>query len=276
MGISGPGVDLSVYWSAKILGNDAFQLVHGPVANSRTIRKNFSRAQLVACLQSELATVKPIFVGDHAAREFKFMPMLNGIPDAAWPAKSRNRFVNPSIFWAASLLKWKGLDLFLSAEIALRREKPTTKTVICYIQPTGTQQAMCRLPTAYENRAVYENPTHLNLLRAECNIFVSTSQNEPFGLSILEALAAGLCVVIPSDGAYWDQQLEHNINCIKYRPNDSEDLTQVLRDLTNNMAYAQTIAARGQIIAERYHASTQYRAIAQRIHNLIHPLPKSA
>ncbi|MBF4438182.1 glycosyltransferase, partial [Vibrio anguillarum] len=59
-------------------------------------------------------------------------------------------------------------------------------------------------------------------------LFVSTSQQEPFGLSILEALAAGMCVIIPEDNAYWDSLLTHELNCLKYAANDVSSLAETL------------------------------------------------
>ncbi|MNC49516.1 hypothetical protein D3C75_986990 [compost metagenome] len=44
-------------------------------------------------------------------------------------------------------------------------------------------------------------------------------------------MAAGLCVVIPADGAWWDRHLTDDVNCRKYQPNDPGDLARVLASL---------------------------------------------
>jgi len=107
----------------------------------------------------------------------------------------------------------------------------------------------------------YESPSNLDEIRRSNSIFISTSKREPFGLSILEALAAGLCVVIPSDGAYWDHRLIHNKNCIKYTPGDASDLAHVLRDLQANPNRLNRIALTGKLVAQQYRASVRYKNI---------------
>ncbi|MEI8597440.1 glycosyltransferase [Vibrio sp. M60_M31a] len=120
-------------------------------------------------------------------------------------------------FWAASLLKWKGLETLIKAS---KRAAISQSVVlnVCYIRPVDTCLPISNAPVLLSHTIWYEDPENLDDIRSQSNIFVSTSCNEPFGLSILEALAAGMCVVIPSDGAYWDKTLTHNENCIKYQP----------------------------------------------------------
>jgi len=37
-------------------------------------------------------------------------------------------------------------------------------------------------------------------------------------------MAAGLAIVIPQDGSYWDQYLKDKLNCLKYQADDPCDL----------------------------------------------------
>ncbi len=256
MGISGPGVDLSIYWVAAMSHCKAVQLVHGPVANSNTIRRVFRQASLVACLESEYQGVKVLLQGSTV----KLESMINGLTKTRWPQSLECHFDKPRIFWNASLLKWKGLDAFMSAYNALD-EQPPYEAVVCYIRPKGTLQEVSAPPTATKNLHVFENPSNLNSLRSHCNIFVSSSTKEPFGLSILEALASGLCVVIPSDGAYWDLHLEDRVNCIKYNPESERGLAEVLHWLGSHMDMAKRVSRRGKRMSFEYEATKQYRHI---------------
>lgn len=97
------------------------------------------------------------------------------------------------------------------------------------------------------------------------NIFISTSRNEPFGLSILEAMAAGHCIVLPADGAYWDKTLDDSVNCIKYRPEDADDLANKIMHLCNNMDKVKTLDLAGMKVAENYRAESCYKPIIESI-----------
>lgn len=100
----------------------------------------------------------------------------------------------------------------------------------------------------------HESPGNLDDIRANASIFVSTSRREPFGLSILEALAAGLCVVIPRDGAYWDRTLTDGVSCVGYRSGDPDDLNEKIRYLLENRDVTRRSAKGGQEVAARYRA----------------------
>ena len=54
IGASGPGVDLSLYLMQFFLRYQIIQLIHGPVANSRTIARCLLRANHVFYLKSSL------------------------------------------------------------------------------------------------------------------------------------------------------------------------------------------------------------------------------
>jgi len=57
LGASGPGVDLSLYLTGPLLRYKIIQLVHGPVARSRTIARCLNRANEVHHLQSTLPSI---------------------------------------------------------------------------------------------------------------------------------------------------------------------------------------------------------------------------
>ena len=261
IGASGPGVDLALYLIKSLLGFKVIQLIHGPVATSNTIARCLQSAEqifylsssyqsLINCLQKQSPSL--------ASLPTYFQLMKNGLSKQHWPSRCQQQ--QPIILWAASLLKWKGLDTLL---IALD-QMPITKrpeTHICYIKPKNTQLPISTLPQSLEKVNFYENPHNLDQIRSSANIFVSTSNNEPFGLSILEALAAGHCVVIPEDGAYWDQQLQDNINCIKYPADDALQLMNKLIHLSRNIILVTRIGQQGSRIAQQYRAKNQYANI---------------
>ncbi len=265
LGASGPGVDLSLYLAEKILPFKIIQLIHGPVATSKTIARALLSADTVFYLESSreslvkaLATLHGRLKAFQLLNQTRFKPFTNGLAFNQWPTPSIADV--PVIFWAASLLKWKGLETLL---LALQKIPVTLRpeSHICYIRPRAISLAISHAPVKIENTHWHESPGNLDSIRAQCNIFVSTSQQEPFGLSILEAMAAGHCVLIPADGAYWDRILVNGINCIKYTAGDAEDLASKLLFLSRDMGLVRTLGEAAGNVAFGYRAQTQYAHI---------------
>ncbi|WP_028863914.1 glycosyltransferase family 4 protein [Psychromonas aquimarina] len=268
LGASGPGVDLALYLLKPLQNMKIIQLIHGPVARSRTIARCLNAADQVhylgssrVSLQKALSSIDPT----QAEMPDHFYLLRNGLCDQSWPTACQSQY--PVIFWAASLLKWKGLETLLDALAQIAPDiRPLTH--ICYIKPLGTQLPVSQAPIVMQHVDWYENPVNIDQLRASANIFVSTSRNEPFGLSILEAMAAGHCILIPADGAYWDQTLNNNSDCIKYQADDPEDLKDKLLMLSRNMRQVIELGRRASEIAQDYRAGKQYAGIKESIEQI--------
>lgn len=248
---SGPGVDLCCYWAARIAGVPVVQLIHGPVGGSRLSARALWRASQVFYLEaarpSLLALMAHLGLQDIPAH---WQPFINGLREADWPTATSG---GTGIVWAASLLKWKGLETMLAAHQQLA--EPRAPLTVCYLQPRNILQPCSEPRPDLPDTRWHENPGNLDEIRAGCGIFVSTSHQEPFGLSILEAMAAGLCVVIPADGAWWDRHLVEGGHCFKYQPNDPDDLARVLSELSTSPEAAGEVGN-----ASRLHAMAHYRA----------------
>lgn len=273
IGISGPGVDLALYLCQFIAHYKVIQLIQGPVAASRSIGYCLTKATKVFYLRSSkasiIAAVERYFsasLSATTARDFalfhatgaNLLPFDNGLNQQRWPTPCE--YIDTHIFWAASLLKWKGLDTLLSANKLIGNQLKL-QFHICYIRPEQTNAEIVSAPQPNRGIHWYEKPTNLDEIRSRCSIFISTSQNEPFGLSILESLAAGLCVIIPSDNAYWDQTLVEGVHCLKYQPNNPSSLANTLRKLAYQPQKIQKIGHAGQQLAQNYHASICYHHI---------------
>ncbi len=299
--ISGPAVDIAALILGKLLKKYTIQLIQGPISHSRVALlglKMSSRIFYLASCQKNIANlIQYQSTLDIAKINQKSTTFTNGLPHNQWPTPSlsinsdnrsinntstnntstnrpviaHNNHHNPStlpnpipsrVFWAASLLKWKGLDIL---ETAMNHYLNNThiQASICYIQPNNTTLACHQAPQNNQQISVWENPNNLDEIRSQCNIFVSTSQHEPFGLSILEAMAARLCPVIPKDGAYWDTQLTHGVNCFKYTPNDPQSLARILLLLSRHTFCITSVGQCAQDIASQYKAQNTYRAIVQ-------------
>ena len=267
VGTSGPGVDYALYWYKKVFNVVYCQFVHGPVACSNSIGRAIYQTNFLGflsiCRQSLRNAMLRVSTEDNTQaflQSKKCVEFVNGLPAEQWPSPTQAK--SASVFWAASLLKWKGMSVFEEAvHETLKHVKFSTK--ICFIRPEFSQLEVDPVPKENNWISVYESPENLDEIRRSCSIFVSTSDNEPFGLSILEALAAGLCVVIPADGAYWDGVLTHGENCIKYTPGCAENLSDVLTCLTSTLTEVDRIGVNGRTIAEKYRCENVYAKIVQ-------------
>ena len=279
VGTSGPGVDLSIYIVGLLTRSPIIQLIQGPVAYSRTIARALLKSDILIYLPSTLDSIHRAIGlvrkkegANGCLSDITTIPLLNGITKEAWPSGSSNNFNELHVFWAASLLKWKGLDTLKTALNSFSASL-TPQATICYIKPRDIGLNSSEPPENIVNSRCFEEPSNLDKLRAEANVFVSTSQKEPFGLSILEAMAAGLCVVIPRDGAFWDCALQENIHCIKYIPDDAADLRQKLEYLQENMHVARSISNESKAIANQYRAELTYLPVVRAFNNLFDKEP---
>ena len=280
IGASGPGVDLSMYITRLCLKPilhlshiqlSLIQLIHGPIASSRSIYYCLKTTDILAYLPSTKASISTCLTVHSSIQGMKkyfmnthIIPMHNGLSQNVWPSTTKSSFESAHILWAASLLKWKQLDLFITATQKIPKDLNFCSH-ICYIKPTSCDLEQCAQPRTNAKQKTYEQPNHLDDIRSRCNIFVSTSVHEPFGLSILEAMAAGLCIVIPEDGAYWDTVLTDGVHCIKYKPNNIKDLSNKLENIILSMHTTKKIGHAGAIFSKKYQACITYQAIVTKI-----------
>ncbi|MDD9194447.1 glycosyltransferase family 4 protein [Aliivibrio sp. S3MY1] len=272
VGASGPGIDMPIYIMKCFLGYQITQLIHGPVGLSRSIGLCLCHAEHVFYLQSTypslLTALKQVWRKDELSVQtakqeqlfatHHFESFVNGIAKKNRP--SACQYQSPSLFWAASLLKWKGLDLLLETTENIPTDE-RIPTNICYLTPENNVLPTTRAPRLIESITWHHQPSNLDTLRAQANIFVSTSHQEPFGLSILEALMAGMCVIIPSDGAFWDLVLTHNKNCLKYQPNDISSLQLRISQAGSDLNLITQLGQSGAHLSQGYQAEKCYLSI---------------
>lgn len=275
VGASGPGIDMALYLLKYLVSFELVQFVHGNVGLSRSIGYCLTRADAVFYLPSTRESLKAALktylyhvtnIADMSAVAESYLcaphyhSFTNGIPTSRWPTQCQTEL--PICFWAASLLKWKGLDSLLDAIKITHHHTPIALNV-CFIRPKDTCLPVSTAPVNVSNIHWFEDPTNLDQIRSQSNIFVSTSRSEPFGLSILEALAAGMCVLIPQDGAYWDKQLVHDKDCIKYQPDDVNSLANALLYAVCDKTVLHRCQKNAIALAKSYRAEIRYKEFAR-------------
>ena len=289
IGLSGPCVDFALYLLSAIINIDIIQLVQGDIAHSKVAGFGLSRAKAVFYLPSTHASILQAltcYCGDASHRcsvhmtNQKFMPFVNGIDLSAIKIKATGNNTkdkhkaenseNIGFLWAASLLKWKRVELFIEAMTQLNTrftEVNNFSASVCYIEPQTDGYLKVANIEQVDNIHWYADPKNLNDIRANSSVFISTSENEPFGLSILESMAAGLAIVIPADNAYWDQHLTDGVDCVKYDPNNIASLVQVLTRLMNEPIFLSQIAQQAKRSAQQYTPGRCYAQILKCIPN---------
>ena len=256
IGISGPSVDFALYILTSIINIDVIQLVQGNISNSHVADFGLNRATQVFYLPSTLDSILSVLKAKPHGGELtkvKFHSFLNGID--CQTIKPKNKNTQLGFLWAASLLKWKRLELFTSAIAQLNNQYLHSESYfasVCYIEPKTDKYLDINTLKQESNIYWYEDPDSLNDIRANSSVFISTAESEPFGLSILEAMTAGLAIVIPADNAYWDQQLIDGYNCVKYDAGNGESLAQALTKLIDDRALLSTIAKNSVRYAQQY------------------------
>ncbi|MDF2152157.1 glycosyltransferase family 4 protein [Vibrio sp. CAU 1672] len=268
MGLSCPGNDMPLYLLRMLVRIPVVQMIHGPVAAARStgyclVKASAiyylanTRPSMISALQAYLSMPKP--AAERYWTTLNTSTFVNGISDQRWPTPANP--ISGRIFWAASLLKWKNLDLLLEA-IQLDTDKHFHSD-ICYIRPKHNSLEVSEPDKQIPGVKWFETPSNLDQLRSRCGVFVSTSVNEPFGLSILEALAAGMCVVIPHDNSYWDRVLTHGKNCFKYTPNSAQSLHNAICLLNEQPWLKVTMGLEALNLAQFYRAARCYQPIVQ-------------
>ena len=271
IGLSGPCVDFALYILAEIISIDIIQLVQGDIANSSIASFGLTRAKKVYYLPSThdsiSQTLKSHGQNGQLTKE-KFTPFINGINNSTIKTKVNNEKIG--FLWAASLLKWKRLEFFIAAMARLNDVTDHSAEYfasVCYIKPQKEGYLEISNLNKTNNVRWYADPSNLNDIRANSSVFISTSEQEPFGLSILEAMAAGLAIVIPADNAYWDQHLIDGFDCIKYTANNMDSLVSVLTQLINEPCFLSKIAKQAKISAQGYSHRQCYADILKSIPN---------
>ena len=268
MGASLPSNDLALLLIKKLTKNKWLQFIHGNLYPSRLNARLLQHVDYLYYLPSTEGSIKETLERNASDLEqlsttIHIESFINGI-DLPLSAPTIYKKKQPRVLWAASALRWKGLDNFLTA-LNLFSDATRPVTDICFIRPRDTKLAVSEVNVPINNVYWYEAPTNLSEIRDHCQIFVSTSHKEPFGLSILEALASAMCVCIPADNAYWDRELIHGKNCIKYQANNSQDLFNTLNTLINSPETVAKIGAAGFQQAQKYCAHKTYSGIRQTV-----------
>lgn len=270
LGISGPTIDFALYIIGWLINRDIVQLIQGSVSSSSIAAFCLRKARVVFYLKSTENSITSALLQSkkHIVQlANKFVVFENAVDPK--DISLRINMASVGILWAASTQPWKRIDKFVEAFAQLeqrqQRQMSAYRGNICYLGDLHDDVAT--RVDQINTLTMHQDPQNYDQLRSQSSIFVSTSENEPFGLAILEAMLAGLVIVIPSDNAYWDQQLVDGVDCIKYHPDQIDCLSQVLSELIIDQDLRNRLAKNSQAIAKNYTQPEHYKRIVNNLVN---------
>ncbi len=159
--------------------------------------------------------------------------------------------MDPTVLFAGRLTVQKGPDLLLEAVPHLLRHHRGAKFVFAgdgHLR-WDLQNRAHHLGVAHATRFVgHHNGQQLINLYKACDAVCLPSRNEPFGITALEAWAAGKPVVASKNGGP-DEFVWHNVNGLKIYPS-TDSVGWGIGTLFTNFEWARWMGRNGRIAAE--------------------------
>ncbi|MCP4498554.1 MAG: glycosyltransferase family 4 protein [Deltaproteobacteria bacterium] len=230
-----------------------FQWVRGPLARTFFSRQILRRASAIFSVGSQAFE-------DCKALGQRSTPVAEGLSDTQWP-QARRRDAHGWLF-AASPLKWKGLQLVKSAyqEVAKTRKVPPLH--LCVVSKSDLPSPRLGENSGNEitkNVFIHPNWRDLSDVRKQCSVyFHGAISPEPFGRVILESQAAGLCAVVP------DQKnvlVKTGVDGLKYEMGCRDSLVQQMNWILDHPNEVQNIGDAAKIKAQGFRAEKTFSAV---------------
>lgn len=187
----------------------------------------------------ELSSFTPkeiIPVGLGLSHDELLKPIENDLPIS--------RYVK-TILYLGDFRARKGFQDFLQAAEIVYAEN---KSIELWIAMKEAGEISTYIPFKYFFRPTVQ---HLAELYATCDLFVSASWYEGFGLPPLEAMACGAPVVLTNSGGVQDFALPGK-NCLMVPPRQPAELAKAMLQVLNNPELAQNFRQAGPLTAENF------------------------
>jgi glycosyltransferase involved in cell wall biosynthesis len=172
----------------------------------------------------------------------------------------------------ATFGRWKGHDVFLRALAQLDPALPIRAYIVggAVYDTAGSQYSIDELrrmtaDLGLERRVAFTGfvPRTAPLLRALDIVVHASTQPEPFGLAIAEAMACG-CAVVISDAGGAAEIIDAGTNAVSHPPGDAAALSRALADLVADPVRRARLGAAARAAAVRqFDAETFASAFAK-------------
>jgi len=174
-----------------------------------------------------------------------------------WGVRDEERFIG----LVCRLDPWKGVDTFLKAAAAARAIRSDLKFLVCGGEIEGHRGYESELrklarDLGLERHVFFSGWTYgverMPLVMAALDILVNASRlPEPYGLTIVEAMAAGKAVIAPREGGP-KEIVVHNTTGLLIEPRDEVALSGAMIALAENTARRRAMGLEGRSRAERF------------------------
>jgi glycosyltransferase involved in cell wall biosynthesis len=155
--------------------------------------------------------------------------------------------------------RWKGHETFLRAFSLLPADPPVRGYIVggALYQTEGSQYSMDELKTKARELGVsvrvgftgfVEQPA--SALRAADIVVHASTQPEPFGLVIIEAMACGRAVIASEDGGA-RELFENGVDALGHTPGNAEQLAERILQLARDPNLRSRLGASARIAAEQ-------------------------
>jgi glycosyltransferase involved in cell wall biosynthesis len=239
-----PAVNAAAYLATEARGIPVVQLIRGHARASSSSQVLLERAAAIYSHGGPDEARRAGFVG----LEQRWRRLDEGLSRQHWPRRRRvdaHRWV-----WASTLARWKGLPLLLEAYGALSEPPPLD---VCYLPLAADHCDAASLPpTVPRGVTLHRKPPDLDGIRAQSSVYVHTAVvPEPFGRSILEAMAAGLCPIVSDEGG-GARLVRHKETGIVYEARSLSSLQAAMQLAQSNPGLVDACGAAAAVAAQAW------------------------
>jgi glycosyltransferase involved in cell wall biosynthesis len=174
----------------------------------------------------------------------------------------------------ARLQRWKGIHLVLEAAAHLRNSVPEFLVVVVG-GPHSLEPDYAAWVRGYADqlgvsgRTVFAgHQTNVPEWMAAMDVMVSASQNEPFGMVIIEAMALGKPVVAVRAGGP-AEIIRHDHDGLLMESNRPDQLAEALRRLLGDSDLRRRLGARARVRAQEFGTSRLAHEVGNALHSVL-------
>jgi glycosyltransferase involved in cell wall biosynthesis len=178
------------------------------------------------------------------------------------------------------LIPWKGQELFIDAAKLLLQKIPQLKMIIIGGTPYGCApyEAMLRQRVCDEHLndliIFTEHISELSTMYNGLDVVVSAStQPEPFGVVVVEAMAMARPVIAPNHGGAVEM-MQHNETGLLFTPRDAQSLADAIEKLYRSKTLRTTLGANARLAALKAFAVETHVERIQTIYQQLLPQTK--